>query len=396
MEVPKYNMDTSHIYTKKKNENKGINFTVNIARIIVGVLFIFSGLVKANDPAGLSYKMQEFFDVWGRNAPLHSFMNWLNDYALVFSVIMITLEIIVGIALLLAWRIRFISWLLLLLIIFFTFLTSFAVFSGKIRTCGCFGDCIPLTAMQSFLKDLVLLLLTLLIFFLYKRIKPIFDPLVNFLVVVIAIAVVLGFQWYVLRHMPIKDCLPFKTGNNLLELRKMPADAVPTKMSFSFIYSKNGKEQQFDQNHLPDSTWKFERRNDVILDQGKNNEPPIKDFILNTLSGADSTEAVLNEPGDYYLFFIKDVENGTDHWLSKFTNLYTYSKTKQRPVYIIASQASEANEFFNKTNNYGLQVLSCDVTALKTAARTNPCLYLMHGPVVIHKWGWADLPKALE
>src|SRR5437016_3413120 len=103
---------------------------VNLARIIVGILFIFSGLVKANDPLGLSYKMQEFFEVWG--------WDFLNDYTLAFSVLMIAFEIIAGVAVLLGWRMKLFSWLLLLLIIFFTFLTGYAVFSGKIRTCGCF------------------------------------------------------------------------------------------------------------------------------------------------------------------------------------------------------------------------------------------------------------------
>ena len=387
-------MDTSHIYTKKLIKYSSLTLIVNIARVIVGSLFIFSGLVKANDPAGLSYKMQEFFDVWGRFPPLHGLMIWLTDYALVFSVIIITLEIIVGIALLLAWRVRLITWLLLLLIIFFTFLTSFAVFSGKIKTCGCFGDCIPLTAMQSFLKDLLLLILTVLIFVNKNRIKPVFDGLVNFMFMVISVALVLGFQWYVLRHMPVKDCLPFKQGSDILKGRQMPAGAVQDKVAFSFVYSKDGKEKEFDQNHLPDSSWTFVKRNDVIIEAGKNNEPPIKDFILNTSSGIDSTEAILNQPGDYFLFFIKDVENGTDHWLTNFTNLYTFAKSKNKPIYIVASQASDAEQFFNKTNNFGLQVLSCDVTAVKTAARTNPCLYLMHGPVVVQKWGWADLRKA--
>src|SRR4028119_962233 len=105
---------------------------VNISRIIVGLLFIFSGLIKANDPLGLTYKMQEFFEIWGNSYPsLQSLMMWLNDYALAFSVITITLEVVVGVALLLGWGVRFFSWLLLLLIIFFTFLTGYAVLSGK-------------------------------------------------------------------------------------------------------------------------------------------------------------------------------------------------------------------------------------------------------------------------
>jgi len=117
---------------------------VNIVRVIVGLLFIFSGLVKAIDPLGLSYKMQEFFELWK--------MSDLNSWTLLFSILMNAFEIIAGFALLLGWRIKLFSWLLLLLILFFTFLTGYAYLSGKFKTCGCFGDCIPITAQASFLK----------------------------------------------------------------------------------------------------------------------------------------------------------------------------------------------------------------------------------------------------
>src|SRR5688572_1775777 len=141
-----------------------MNILLNIARVIVGVLFIFSGLIKANDPLGLSYKMQEFFEVWG--------MHWMNDLTLALSILMIAFEIIAGVAVLVGWKMRLFSWLLLLLILFFTFLTGYALFSGKIRECGCFGNCIPLTADQSFIKDLVLLALIGFIFANRGRIKP--------------------------------------------------------------------------------------------------------------------------------------------------------------------------------------------------------------------------------
>src|SRR5665647_2209556 len=237
---------------------------VNIARVLVGVLFIFSGLVKANDPLGLSYKMQEFFDVWAQNPSLTNFMHWLDNYALPFSIIMITLEIIVGVGILLGiWK-RFFSLLLLLLIIFFTFLTGYAVLSGKIRTCGCFGDCIPLTAMQSFTKDIILFVLILVIFFGTKYIRPLFKGGVSFILICVSVLLLLGFQWHVLKHLPVIDCLPFKTGNNLLELRKMPADAVPDKMNFKFIYEKNGGKKEFNKDQLPDSTWTFIKREDIV------------------------------------------------------------------------------------------------------------------------------------
>jgi uncharacterized membrane protein YphA (DoxX/SURF4 family) len=369
---------------------------VNAARILVGVLFILSGLIKANDPLGLAYKMQEFFDVWAQNSFLTGTMNWLDTYALPFSILMITLEIVVGVGILLGiWK-RFFSLLLLLLIIFFSFLTGYAVLSGKIATCGCFGDCIPLTAMQSFIKDLILLVLILFIFFGTKYIKPVLTTGADFLILFISVFIVLGFQWYVLRHMPVVDCLPFKKGNNLIELRKMPADAIADKKDFKFFYKKGGKEQEFSKQKLPDSTWEFVRREDFIIEKGKNNEPAVKDFYLTTLSGNDSTDAILNTPGEYYLFFLKDLSAGTDYWLNNFTAIYSQAKSKNIPLFIVASQATAAQQFFNERNNYNIPVLSLDVTALKTAARTNPELYLMKGPAVVNKWGWADFKKAVR
>src|ERR1700689_359737 len=141
---------------------------MSIVRAIVGVLFIFSGLVKANDPLGLSYKMQEFFEVWN--------FHWLDNYTLAFFLVMIVFEIIAGVAILLGWRMKLFSWLLLLLIIFFSFLTGYAYLSGKVRECGCFGDCIPLTAGQSFAKDLILLVLIVFLFSVRDRIRPVLPP----------------------------------------------------------------------------------------------------------------------------------------------------------------------------------------------------------------------------
>ncbi|MEO6136931.1 MAG: BT_3928 family protein [Ginsengibacter sp.] len=369
---------------------------VNISRIIVGILFIFSGLVKANDPRGLAYKMQEFFEVWGRDSFLHSLMNTLSDFALPFSIIMITLEIIVGVALLLGAYKKFFSWLLLVLIIFFTFLTGYAVLSGKIATCGCFGDCIPLTAMDSFIKDLVLLALILIIFFGRKYITSRLTPAFNFLILFISTILTLFLMWYVMRHNPLVDCLPFKKGNDILELRKMPANAIPDKKEYIFVYKKNGEEEKFDIKNLPDSSWEFVSRKDVIIEKGKNNEPPIKDFNLTSLLNNDSTEAIINQDADYYLFFLKDLKGTQDKWLNNFTNLYKFAQSKNRHIYIVSPEAVDANDFFNVRNDYGFPVFSLDATSWKTAARTNPSLYLMHGPVVKNKWGWPDFDKAVK
>src|SRR5215470_17342107 len=179
-----------------------MKFSVNIARIIVGVLFIFSGLIKANDPLGLSYKMQEFFEIWG--------WTFLHHYTLAFSVIMIAFEIIAGVAVLVGWQMRLFSWLLLLLILFFTFLTGYAYLSGKVRECGCFGDCIPLTAGQSFMKDLLLLVLILFLFACRDRIRPALTKTGSIVALVLATVFSIAFQWYVLIHLPAVDCLPYR------------------------------------------------------------------------------------------------------------------------------------------------------------------------------------------
>ena len=136
-----------------------MKIAVAVARILVGVLFIFSGLVKAIDPLGLNYKMQEFFEVWASEGYLVNIVNWMHSYSFFITLLMIVLEVALGVGLLVGWRKKTVLRLLLLLMLFFTFLTSYVLFSGKIRSCGCFGDCIPLNPIQTFTKDIILLVL---------------------------------------------------------------------------------------------------------------------------------------------------------------------------------------------------------------------------------------------
>ena len=142
-----------------------MKIAVTVIRIIVGLLFVFSGLVKANDPLGLSYKMQEFFEIWN----LHQFNSW----SLLMSVLMNAFEIIAGTALIVGWRIKLFSWLLLLLIVFFTFLTGYTYITGMPKNCGCFGDCLPISSKTSFLKDVALTIMIVFLFWKQQYIKPV-------------------------------------------------------------------------------------------------------------------------------------------------------------------------------------------------------------------------------
>lgn len=357
---------------------------VNISRVLVGLLFIFSGLVKAIDPSGLAYKMQEFFEVWG------GFFMKLYPYALPFAIVMITLEVLLGLTLLLGVFKKITIWLLLLLIIFFTFLTSYVLFSGKIRSCGCFGDCIPLTPVQTFTKDIILLLLCLLLFFGQKYITPVIKK--GWLIAAAGLLGVLALQYYVLHHLPVVDCLPFKKGNNILELRKMPPDATQDKFEYTFFYKKDGVEKEFTLAQTPDSTWTYSREGSKkLISKGNGKLPKINDFTLNTASGNDTTEALLSQSGPYYLFMFKEVGSGVNsRMISNFNGIR--EKTKLPCFYVTADPANLSKQIGNNT----IPILTCDGTALKTAARVNPTLFLMKGPVVQDKWSGEDIHQLVK
>jgi uncharacterized membrane protein YphA (DoxX/SURF4 family) len=364
---------------------------VTISRIVVGCLFIFSGLVKAIDPLGLAYKMQEFFEVWAASGYFKSMMMWLNDFAVPFAIFMITLEVVLGVALLLGWQKRITTWFLLLLILFFTFLTSYVLFSGKIRACGCFGDCIPLTPIQTFTKDIVLLVLVILLLFGQRYIAPLFKKLIPVLLVALSCVAVLWLQFYVQRNLPIKDCLPYKPGNDILTLRKIPKDATYDKFAYSFIYEKGNEQKEFGMDNLPDSTWTFVKQaSKKLIEKGNGKTALINDFSLITASGTDTTEALLSTPGQYYLLFIKDGYRKDEVW-SAITG-YMMTRDISKPHFVVSANPEKAAADFNTgRERMNVSVLTCDYVAIKTAARSAATLYLMNGAVIQKKWGWASL-----
>ena len=374
---------------------------VNIARGFVGGLFIFSGLVKAIDPKGLSYKMQEFFEVWVRDGFLPKLMNTFNEHSLTFSIVIITLEVFLGLALLLGWQKKMTTWLLLLLTLFFTFLTALVLFTGKIKACGCFGDCIPLTPTQTFTKDIILLVLVVLLLMGHKFIQPLFKPIICPAILAMAISGVLFLQTYVQHHLPLKDCLPFKVGNNILELRKMPKDAVPDKFDYTFVYQKNGEKKEFGVNNIPDSTWQFVDRKQTLIQKGKNNIPLINDFSFTTESGNDTTEAILGQEGEYYLMYTSlfdEIKNPAKDWMEDII-LLIKANTLNKKLFIVTTQIEQSKkryQVFIEGKKITQPIFTCDATALKTVARSNPTLYLMNGSIVKQKWGLGDFKKVFK
>ncbi|MEJ7768531.1 MAG: BT_3928 family protein [Chitinophagaceae bacterium] len=363
---------------------------ISISRIIVGVLFIFSGLIKANDPLGLSYKMQEFFEIWGWTS--------LNNFTLALAILIIAFEIIAGVAVLLGWQMSLFSWLLLLLTIFFTFLTGYALFSGKVRECGCFGDCIPLTAQQSFIKDLVLLLLILLIFANRNNIKSRLASRVSAGLLALTVVFSVGFQWYVLRYLPVIDCLPYKVGSNIPEKMKIPPGAIQDSSVISFVYEKEGKPLEFTADKFPedfdDSIYHFVKRYDKLVRQG-NAVVPIKDFALGTVSGNDTTQSLLEMQGYRLFIFTMGFSEEKPAWLQHVQKIYSTAATRKIPVNFITNDYDNVNRWVSKSALPGtVSILKCDLVAIKTAARANPTIYLLKQGTIVRKWSYANFEEA--
>lgn len=360
--------------------------TVTLVRILVGILFIFSGLVKANDPLGLSYKMQEFFEVW----QVHG---W-NDSTLALSIFMNAFEIIAGFALLIGWQFRLISWLLLLLIVFFTFLTGYTYVTGMPKNCGCFGDCLPITSQTSFLKDVVLTVLIIFLLVKSKYVKPLLSSRAGVLVLILVIFASFGFQYYTLNHLPVVDCLPFKKGNNILEKRQVPKDAIPDSFAIRFIYTKGGKEFEFAPSELPAdlNTYKFVSRQDKLIRKG-NAEAAIKGFDLKGQSGTDSTLQILQQP-IALLLIGEDLQKPSVTWSAEFNAIYKQAIQKNIPAFLITGQVNNALARIQGQAYAAIPIFTCDNTTIRTAARTNPTLYIIQQGTITGKWSGSDISKA--
>ena len=412
-----------------------MKITVTTARIIVGLLFIFSGLVKANDPLGLSYKMEEFFEIWG--------MTKFNDWTLLLSVLMNAFEIIAGFAILVGWRVKLFTWLLLLLILFFTFLTGYTYITGKPKNCGCFGDCLPISSKVSFLKDVVLTVLIGLLFWKQKLIKPILKEKPATITLLLVTIFAFGFQWYTLNYLPVVDCLPFKKGKNITEQMKLPPNAIPDKVEITFSYIKDGKVVKFPEDSIPagfdsknytaaldetqdmpdgssrkikvyvsggapveftpasfpadfsEEKYTLIKRYDKLIQKGSNNEPPIKGLALKGVTDIDSTEIVLSQP--YAILIITtDFAVPVSKWENSFGKVYTAAKEKGIPVYMISGKPSLAPEKIKNTSFSDLQIFKSDYTTIRTAARVDPTIYLLKAGTIINKWSYKSLSGLLS
>lgn len=408
-----------------------------ISRILVGALFVVSGLIKANDTVGFSFKLAEYFEVFG--------MEFLEPMALPLAMIIVVLEIMLGVATLFGSKMKLISWSLLLMIVGFTFLTFYSAYFNKVTDCGCFGDAIKLTPWQSFWKDVVLLALILVIFFKRNAIRrnTYMDDLTVFPISVMLIAIfaleVLNwpfpmifvlilfpillffknylksddkdwllalitmlasvvFVYHTYAHLPIKDYRAYKVGNNIPKLMEIPEGASQGVYETVIYYEnlQSGEVKGFKANEIPwrDSlTWKWHHTHNVEIEAPY--EPPIHDFELMDADGNDYTEDVFAEP---LIFLVVAHDLSKSHeaafvkigeFLKEANNIGIYS-------YVLSSSNQEAYEKVQTATGIEADLLTVDQTALKTMIRSNPGIVLLESGMIANKWHYNDLPSFNE
>jgi len=370
------------------------NILLTFSRIFVGVLFIFSGLIKANDPLGFGYKLQEYFDVFH--------ISFLSPIATGIAILLCTLEIVLGALLLLGFWGKKVSWGLLILIIFFTLLTFVSAFFKVVTSCGCFGDAIPLTPWQSFGKDLVLLVLIVYIFLKKDFIKPAVQKAKSQRNIAIVVSVVsLLFGLYTYNFLPVIDFLPYKVGAHIPSLMVIPPGEKPDEFQIMY-HLKNKKtkaeKDMSDKDYLKTEIWKDDNW-EIVGEPSKTlvkkgYEPKIKDLIITDASGTDYTKELIENPY-YSLVFVAYNLNDTNEKAIGDLNALALNATQQfniRSVLLTSNSASDAEKFIKKYNLFS-EVFYADAVPLKSMVRANPGVLLLKNGVVISKWHFHNVPS---
>ncbi len=368
-----------------------MNFIVNLSRYFTAILFIISGLIKANDPTGFSYKLEEYFVVF------HT--EFLNPLALGLSVFICALEIFLGVALLLGGMIKQVIWGLLLLIVFFTFLTFYSAYFDVVTDCGCFGDAVKLTPWQSFGKDILLLVLIAIMFFNIDKIKPLLNEKVAVGFSYLAFFASTGFGIYCIMHLPIIDFLPYKIGNNIPQLMSIPAGAVPDQFQIFYTMKnlKSGELKKFgDKEYISSGVWEnpeweyVSASEAVLVKEGY--KPKIKDLLVADADGTNQTQAVIANPEYNFLVIASNLAFTSSKNFDKLNDLATKGEAYQIRTLGLTANSAQDVESFRKESNAMFEFYYCDGTVLKTMIRSNPGLILLKNGTVINKWHFNDIP----
>lgn len=354
---------------------------VGIARVLVGVLFIFSGFIKLNDPLGFSYKLQEYFSESVLN------IEFLIPYALVIAIVLVIFELVLGIMLLIGYLPKFTVWSLLLMIIFFTFLTFYSAYFNKVTDCGCFGDAIPLTPWQSFIKDVILLLLIVFLFINRQYITPVLAPASHRWIIFLAFMLSFVFCYYVLMHLPVFDFRAYKVGNNIREQMEVPADAPRAVYEYRWKFNEDGEEVVVTNNgEYPQQEGEFIGVETRQIKEGY--MPPVSDFSIER-DGEDYTDEILDEE-KVLLIVAYDLRITEADGFRAVKHLSEEAREKGYRVVGLTASGEQRRQEVKDRFNLDFEFYQTDETALKTIVRANPGILTLERGTITQKKHWYD------
>ena len=355
-----------------------------ILRIIVGLVFVFSGFVKGVDPLGTVYRMDDYFVVFGTL--------WAIPFSLYLTMFLCTLEFILGVSLLFNLWIRVTAWPLLLMMIYFTILTFFDAVLNMVPDCGCFGDAIKLSNVNTFLKNLVLMGMIITIFISRKKFKGLLPAKLASIILVLFIIAFSGMSVYAYRHLPVIDFMAWKVGN---QVNKKATEPIKVYVTYKNI--KTGESKEFLSPDFPwnDSTWMAEWKfaSQRVIDPNADQAMALR---AEDKAGNDVTGSIIDNPGFQFILVAYDLD-ATDK--AAFLKILPFYKKAEAAGYsFICLTATDFPRIrkFRLANGTAFEFYTADDVVLKTMVRSNPGLILIKEGKVLAKWHYNDFPAYEE
>lgn len=357
---------------------------IQLSRILIGILFVFNGLIKLNDPKGFSFKLQEYFSSTALN------IEFLATFALPLAVTIVIFEILVGVLLLLGlWR-KFTVWSLLLIIISFTFFSFYSAYFNKVTDCVCFGDVISLTVWEFFYKDIILLVFILILFVGLKHIVPILDRATRIFIVFVSFVLSLSIAYYVIENLPIIDFSPYKIGVNIPEGMSYPEDAKHDVYDFYWWFNVDGEEIKIlTQGSFPEVDGEFLRVDLELI--SKAYAPPIQDFSIER-EGEDFTGEYMTK-ANQILIIAYDIHLVKEKAWEETETLIKKAKKKGFDVIAISASSEDEVTALKANLDLGFEFYYCDKNALKTLIKSTLGVVVLQEGTIVEKEHWSNISK---
>ena len=381
---------------------------VNICRFVLAVVFIFSGYVKAIDPLGTQYKLQDYAEAAGELSIINYqlsiaslFPDWLT---LGGSIALSALEFCLGIFLLFAIQRRLVSRLTLAFMVVMTLVTLWLAVANPIEDCGCFGDAVKLTNGQTLAKNIVLLILAVVVAWQPLRMFRFIPKSIQSIVVSLTVIFIVATSLWCLYSLPIFDFRPYHIGANIREGMEIPDDAPQPKFETTFLMEKDGVQKEFSLDDYPDSTWTFIDSKTVEIEKGY--VPPIHDFSIELIAsspqlgglrgaiGDDLTDQILSDPNYTILLISPHLEQADDTNFGEINLIHEYAQEHGIAFYCLTASTEKPISRWIEMTGAEYPFCATDETTLKTMIRSNPGLMLLRNGVVVGKWSHNRLPKA--